>query len=75
MFNLLAEEQNIGENVIQSLNVFWKGMLAIAIVIALVIAATVIMNLIARRVSEAKAAKEAEKAEAENTVAPTDDKE
>jgi len=57
MLNLLAE--NIGQNVLSALGVFWKGMLAIAVVIGLIIAVTAIMNAIDGKAQKKKAEKKA----------------
>lgn len=67
MLNLLAEvaaeTETIGGNVLKALNVFWKGMLAIAVVIALIIAVTAIMNAVDGKAQKKKAEKAARKEE------------
>lgn len=47
------------EGVMDSLGVFWKGMLAIAIVIALIILVTVVMNAVSNAVIKKREQKSA----------------
>ena len=46
------------EDVISALNIFWKGMLAIAIVIALIICVTLLISLADRKIRETREAAE-----------------
>ena len=47
MFNLLISiVENVGENVKQSLNIMWQGVLAVFIVIGIIIAITYVLNKI-----------------------------
>ena len=69
IFNMLSEvtpavDRTMGENVIDSLHIFWKGMLAIAIVLAVVFAVTILMTFISNKIKDKKKA-EAERAAAE----------
>ncbi|MDR2202376.1 MAG: hypothetical protein LBP26_06440 [Clostridiales bacterium] len=43
-----------GEDITRSLGILWKGMLAIAIVLTVVFAATLIMNAVSRRIADKK---------------------
>ena len=71
MFNMLADAaeeatRTMGENVVDSLHIFWKGMLAIVIVLAIVFAVTILMTVISNKAEDKK------KAEAEKSAAQTD---
>ncbi len=52
-------------DVVASLNIFWKGMLAIAVVMALIIGVTAAMNAIDRNAQRKKKEREAQE-QAEN---------
>ncbi|MDR3263696.1 MAG: hypothetical protein LBT30_05235 [Clostridiales bacterium] len=53
---LFAVSENYVENIKKSLEIFWKGMLAIFIVIVLIVAATYLINRFIGQYEEKKAA-------------------
>jgi len=57
------------DDVLKALGVFWKGMLAIAIVIAVIICVTVAMNAIDKKAQESKKQKELSKEECDENKA------
>ena len=69
LFSLFTAAKDVGANVIQSLHIMWKGVLAIFIVIAIIIIAVAILNKITATLAipkeERKAKREARRAERE----------
>ncbi len=58
IFNLLSSSsssaENLGDNLIVTLNVFWKGMLAIIAVVGIIIAVTYLMQFISKKAENRK---------------------
>ena len=52
MINLISAINT--DHLLLSLDILWKGMLAIVVVIGIVIAATYLMNFVAKKVAENK---------------------
>lgn len=57
MFFLLA---SIKDNVLKSLDIFWKGMLAVAIVILVIYLVVVLLNFCSNKAAAAKKRRESE---------------
>lgn len=54
LYNLLSSTESISENLISALNVLWKGMLAIVVVVGIIIAVTYLMQFISNKTQEKK---------------------
>lgn len=67
LFNLLEFNS---ETFLKSLEILWKGLLAIVVVVGIIILVTYIMQYISRRISESKE----KKSDDGNDIAPSDEK-
>lgn len=54
LYNLLSQAESVSENLISALNVLWKGMLAIVVVVGIIIAVTYLMQFISDKTQEKK---------------------
>ncbi len=54
LYNLLSSTESVSENLISALNVLWKGMLAIVVVVGIIIAVTYLMQFISNKTQEKK---------------------
>ena len=64
---LLAMSEQQKADLSKALKIFWKGMLAVVLVVAIIMAATYLMQYIAKKAEERRA--ERERAAAENNSA------
>lgn len=57
IFNLLSTQsaESVSDNLIASLNILWKGMLAIVVVVGIVMGVTYLMQFISKKAEDKKA--------------------
>lgn len=67
LFNLLSTQsaESVSNNLIAALNILWKGMLAIVVVVGIVMGVTYLMQFISKKAAD----KKANAAEQENSAA------